>query len=108
MSAFEGGNLHSVFQDKTSPNCYYLLLQSDTNTHGYNQWFNFWVKSGEKIENSYRFIILNISKGLLYKPGMRILEFSEGKWKRKQKFFYYKNKYEKYSGDNFMTIDFQF
>lgn len=42
-SNFECGNLHSVFRENNTHN-YYLFLQNDINTHGYNQWFNFWVK----------------------------------------------------------------
>ena len=74
-SNYEGGNLHSVFTDKNQPNVFYLCLQNDTNTHGFNQWFNFMAKLSPHIhkELEARFIIVNHSKDIKYGPGMCIL-----------------------------------
>jgi len=58
-SDFEGGNLHCVYKDKQS-GVYYLLLQNDINTHGYNIWFHFSIKSA--IAMKYQFVIVNLAR----------------------------------------------
>lgn len=39
-SNFQGSNLNCVFWENNTNN-YYLFLQNDINTHGYNQWYGF-------------------------------------------------------------------
>jgi hypothetical protein len=45
-SRFESGNLLAAF--KMSDNCYHCLIQNDTNTNGYSQWFFFRVSNTTK------------------------------------------------------------
>lgn len=74
-SCFESGNLAQVYCDSRIENEYYLLLEKDVNSHGYNNWFFFRVKNpGIGIR---KFHILNIvKKTSLYKLGMKIAIFS--------------------------------
>ena len=51
-SRFESGNLSEVFvKDTGDQKVYSLLLQNDTNTFGYTQWFYFRVKCEELYQN---------------------------------------------------------
>ena len=58
-SRFESGNLHAAF--KINENLYNLVLQNDTNTNGYSQWFFFRVKNTKK-NSTIKFNIINQMK----------------------------------------------
>jgi len=44
-SRFESGNLMLAYELSECPFEYHLLIQNDTNTRGYNQWFYFSVEN---------------------------------------------------------------
>jgi len=75
---FECGNLHSVFRDKRT-NVNYLTIQNDVNTHGYNQWFYFSIRS--LLAKKYRFIIINLTKEIKCWRDLKLLTFSKNKKK---------------------------
>jgi hypothetical protein len=76
-SRFESGNLHAAF--KINENLYNLVLQNDTNTNGYSQWFFFRVKNTKK-NSTIKFNIINLMKGYsLFNKGMLISIYSEKK-----------------------------
>jgi hypothetical protein len=76
-SRFESGNLLASF--KISENNYHLIVQNDTNTNGYSQWFFFKVSNVKKGTNA-RFNILNLMKPYsLYNKGMKVVLYSEKK-----------------------------
>ena len=58
-SRFECGNLLAV--SKKSENEYILVVQDDTNTTGYNQWFFFKI-SNTRANMTYHFNIINLVK----------------------------------------------
>lgn len=55
-SNFEGGNLNCVYKKKKYE--YDLILNADSNTTSYSQWFYFSVKNTQK-DQHYRFNIVN-------------------------------------------------
>lgn len=74
-SRFESGNLLAV--SKKSENEYSLVVQNDTNTTGYSQWFFFKV-SNTRANMTYHFNIINLQKSTsLYNQGMKLLVYSE-------------------------------
>jgi len=74
-SRFESGNLLAVA--KKNDNEYILVVQNDTNTTGYSQWFFFKV-SNTKANMTYHFNIINLQKSTsLYNQGMKMLVYSE-------------------------------
>lgn len=76
-SRFESGNLLASF--KISENNYQLVVQNDTNTSGYSQWFYFRISNTKK-GTPVKFNIINLTKRYsLYKKGMKILVYSEKK-----------------------------
>ncbi len=76
-SRFESGNLLAAF--RMSENYYQCLIQNDTNTSGYSQWFFFRVSNTSK-GNRVKINILNLMKKYsLYKRGMKLLIYSEKK-----------------------------
>lgn len=56
-SRFESGNLLAA--SKKEENQYQLILQNDTNTNGYNQWFYFRVSNTKK-STKVKFNIINL------------------------------------------------
>jgi len=50
-SRFESGNLMLAYESLECPFEYRLLMQNDTNTRGYNQWFYFSVENMRAGEN---------------------------------------------------------
>lgn len=90
-----------------SERAFQLILQNDTNTNGYSQWFFFRVSNTQK-GNSVNLNIINMLKSYsLYKKGMKILVYSEKKaekekigWHRSgEKIQYYRNSLYKYVSD---------
>ena len=83
-SNFESGNLAAAI--KVSETEYDLVLQNDTNTQGYIQWFFYKVRAPKT--QKYTFNILNHTKSnSLFNYGMRVLVSQEEpdgffKWKR--------------------------
>ena len=74
-SRFESGNLLATY--KISEHNYQLVVQNDTNTNGYSQWFFFRVSGGRKGANVH-FNIINLMKGYsLFNRGMKIYVYSE-------------------------------
>jgi hypothetical protein len=74
-SRFESGNLLAAY--KLSEHNYQLVVQNDTNTNGYSQWFFFRVSGGRKGSNVH-FNIINLMKGYsLFNRGMKISVYSE-------------------------------
>jgi hypothetical protein len=81
-SDFEGGNLAMAVE--TQERTYDLLLQNDTNSRGYNQWFYFLIEHPVP-KQPYRFRVLNLRKKTkLYSHGWSPIYFSvkEKKWRR--------------------------
>lgn len=79
-SRFESGNLLMAFE--LSANNYQLVLQNDTNTNGYNQWFFFRVENNSCTKDTVAINIVNMSqKYSLFNEGMRISCYSETKAK---------------------------
>jgi len=116
-SRFESGNLLASY--KINENIYQLILQNDTNTHGYSQWFFFRVSNTKKgaIVNLN---IINLMKSYsLFNKGMKISIYSEKKseqekigWeKRGENINYYRNglfKYVKNSKRLLSSLIFQY
>ena len=76
-SRFESGNLHKAI--KVSENEYNLLLDYDTETEGFTQWYYFSVKN-YKQGHTVRFNIINLMKyESLYNNGMKPLVYSSYK-----------------------------
>ena len=76
-SRFESGNLNKVYfrEDKRKGKIYTLILENDTNTFGYNQWFYFCVRS-KKTYETVKFEIVNMRKSYsLFNRGMKIAVF---------------------------------
>lgn len=64
-SKFEGGNLaHAFYNLRTLE--YELVMQDDTNTLGYNQWFYFYV-TGMRRGASYTFNVINYVRVEIYR-----------------------------------------
>lgn len=104
-SRFESGNLLASF--KVNENSYQMLIQNDTNTSGYSQWFFFRVSNTKKGVNA-KFNIINLMKKYsLYRKGMKILVYSEKKaeeekigWHRSgENIQYYRNSLYKFVND---------
>lgn len=78
-SKFESGNLHKAV--KMSENEYNLLIEYDTETKGYTQWYYFSVQS-YKSNHVVRFNLVNLMKyESLYNNGMKPLVYSCNKKK---------------------------
>jgi len=101
-SRFESGNLLAAF--KISENSYHLIVQNDTNTNGYSQWFFYRVTGGKKGQTVH-FNILNLMKEYsLFNRGMKISLYSEKKAEHEKKGWhkggfkieYYRNSLFKY------------
>ncbi|CAG9334618.1 unnamed protein product [Blepharisma stoltei] len=96
-SKFEGGNLRKAI--RVSENEYNLLLEFDTETEGYTQWYYFAVENN-KADANIRFNIVNLMKyDSLYNDGMQPLVKSlrdGGGWKRAgYNVSYYQNSYQR-------------
>jgi hypothetical protein len=75
-SDFEGGNICRAYLNIESPEKqYYMLIENDLNTYGYNNWFFFRVKNQDA--GVRRFNIVNlIKKTNFFSQGMLISVFS--------------------------------
>lgn len=114
-SKFESGNLKKAI--KINENEYRLLLEYDTETKGYTQWYYFSVKP-YKPNHKVRFNITNLIKfESLYNDGMKPLTFSlkntiNGNkiWERKcTEVSYYKNSYIRANENkSFYTLAFSY
>ena len=75
-SRFESGNLLCAFRTDDQ-NKYQLLLQNDTNTTGYIQWFFFRVSNTQK-GRKVNFNIINMLRPKCpYKKGLKIMTYSK-------------------------------
>ena len=75
-SRFESGNLLCAFRTEEE-NKYQLVLQNDTNTTGYIQWFFFRVSNTQK-GRKVNFNIINMLRSTcLYKKGLKIMTYSK-------------------------------
>ena len=75
-SRFESGNLLCAFRTDEE-NKYQLVLQNDTNTTGYIQWFFFRVSNTQK-GRKVNFNIVNMLRSkCLYKKGLKIMTYSK-------------------------------
>ena len=75
-SRFESGNLLCAFLTDEE-NKYQLVLQNDTNTTGYIQWFFFRVSNTQK-GRKVNFNIINMLRSTcLYKKGLKIMTYSK-------------------------------
>ncbi|OMJ87923.1 hypothetical protein SteCoe_10247 [Stentor coeruleus] len=114
-SKFESGNLKKAI--KLNDNEYRLILEYDTETQGYTQWYYFSVKP-YKAPHKVRFYITNLMKfESLYNDGMKPLTFSMKKmlnghktWERKcTEVSYYKNQYLRPNENKFFyTLTFAY
>ena len=76
-SRFESGNLLATY--KISECNYQLVVQNDTNTNGYSQWF-FDRVTGARKGTNVNFNLINLMKGYsLFNRGMQISVYSEKK-----------------------------
>ena len=78
---FECGNLCRAYTRLDEKSDYYLLLENDINTYGYNQWFMFRVRNrGTGVR---RFAIANLSKRTsFYAQGMLVSIHSRERLRR--------------------------
>lgn len=111
-SRFESGNLHSAYLYEDDS--FNLILQNDTNTNGYNQWFFFRVSVNKRKlnnNNNYtaKFNIINMSqKFSLFNEGLKISVYSEQiaknekiGWHRScDNILFYRNGLYKFIGEN--------
>lgn len=74
-SDFESGNLCRAYYRPEEPHEYYLLIENDLNTYGYNNWFFFRFTNAQS--GPRRFTIVNlIKKTNFFAQGMLISIFS--------------------------------
>lgn len=113
-SKFESGNLKKAV--KISENDYRLILEYDTETLGYTQWYFFSVKP-YKSEHKVKFSITNLLKfESLYNQGMKPVVFSQldsledpAKWQRNcTNVGYFKNNYKRPNGNSLYTLTFTY
>lgn len=116
-SRFESGNLHSAFL--VGENSYQLVLQNDSNTNGYTQWFFFRMRN-KKYNKSVKLNIINMSqKFSLFNEGMRISIYSEqrakiekiGWYRGGNDILFYRNGMYKFIGEtrkNYSSLTFNF
>ena len=114
-SKFESGNLQKAI--KINDNEYRLLLEHDTETLGYTQWYFFSVKP-YKNRHKIRFNITNLMKyESLYNEGMKPLVFSHKEylqkninWKRNcSEVSYFPNSFPRQNGNkNYFTLTFSY
>lgn len=72
---FECGNLCKAFVSHSEPNEYFLMIENDVNTYGYNIWFFFRFRNIKKGTKTFHLINM-IKKTDNYKKGMQISIFS--------------------------------
>lgn len=116
-SRFESGNLHSAFL--VGENSYQLVLQNDSNTNGYTQWFFFRMRN-KKYNKSIKLNIINMSqKFSLFNEGMKISIYSEqrakiekiGWYRGGNDILFYRNGMYKFIGEtrkNYSSLTFNF
>lgn len=72
---FESGNLCRAYINTEEEKEFYLLIENDLNTYGYNNWFFFRLSNREK--GVRRFTIVNfIKKTSFFNQGMMVSIFS--------------------------------
>ena len=77
-SDFESGNICRAYVNVDEEKEYYLLIENDMNTYGYNNWFFYRLKNRQK--GRRRFTIVNfIKKTSFFSQGMLISVFSANK-----------------------------
>ena len=120
-SRFESGNLLCAFKTEETPKKinYQLLLQNDTNTTGYIQWFFFRVTNVKKKKKVNINIINMLRKTSMYSHGLKIMCYSQKKseienigWHRGgTNVMYYPNNLYFYSNDrkrNLFSLSFDY
>lgn len=120
-SRFESGNLLCAFKTEETPKQinYQLLLQNDTNTTGYIQWFFFRVTNVKKKKKVNINIINMLRKTSMYSHGLKIMCYSQKKseienigWHRGgTNVMYYPNNLYFYSNDrkrNLFSLSFDY
>jgi len=84
-SDFECGNICRVYSTTEEESEYYLLVENDLNTYGYNNWFFYRFRNVGK--GVRRFVIVNlIKKTSFFNQGMMISIFSV----KKERYFCHK------------------
>lgn len=80
-SRFECGNLLCAYKMEDTPQLakYNLILQNDTNTTGYIQWFFFRITNTKKNKKTVFNIVNLLRKTSLYSSGMKVWCYSEKK-----------------------------
>lgn len=68
--------MHFVFKEQKRDN-YYLLLQNDINTHGFNFWFYFNIRAIKSQKGN--FIIANLSRFVSFEGEVSIVTYSHNK-----------------------------
>ncbi|KAM3145691.1 hypothetical protein pb186bvf_002237 [Paramecium bursaria] len=89
-SNFESGNLFSAY--KIYNKQYSLVLQNDTKTKGFTQWYFFSVKTNEK--TNLKFYIVNMSKQYQRDPAPLIYTNRTGWVRAADNVYVYKNQYK--------------
>lgn len=89
-SVYESANLLEAYEIREGG--YHLILQNDTESIGFNSWFNFKVENTLPISKVYTFCIINMRKqSSLYRNGLLPMVFTKEKgWHRagsRQHFF---------------------
>lgn len=69
------------------PNEYFLVIENDVNTYGYNIWFFFRFRNYKKGLKTFHLINM-VKKSDNYKKGMQISIFSMGKYKNDSTMWY--------------------
>jgi hypothetical protein len=72
---FESGNLCRAFVSTSEASEYFLMIENDTNTYGYNIWFFFRFRNMKKGQRTFN-IVNMIKKTDNYKKGMQVSIFS--------------------------------
>lgn len=74
-SNIQSGNLSYAYTNVNNLDAYYLLIEQDTNTHGYTNWFFFRFRNvgvGRR-----KFYVLNLGKNVwFFRQGMKVSIFS--------------------------------
>ena len=108
-SNFESGNL--LYAYEVNIHEYDLVLQNDTNTRGYNQWFYFSYQFNELAETTFN-IVSMIKKKTLFEKGVKPSFFVQDescRWRQvTSSVKYFKNGVHRENGESYYTLSFKY
>ena len=108
-SNFESGNLLYAYKIKEDE--YDLVLQNDTNTKGYNQWFYFSYEFVSTVEATFN-IVSMIKRKTLFHKGVNpsfFVQDGSSRWRQiTSSVKYFKNGVHRENGESYYTLSFKY